>query len=523
MAQLIHELIDDSAWQTPSGLALRYADDNLDYQTLAGAVAHTGQALLDLGLERLDRVAVFMEKREEAVLAMFGAAAAGCVFVPVNPLFKPEQVLHILRDSGARVLVTTSARLESLEVVLVQCPDLRHVVHTGEEARIEGVHTAQWRGWHECGAGLAPHRCIESDLAALLYTSCASGKPKGVALSHRNLVAGAGSVARYLGNNRHDRILAALPLTLDLGLAQLTTAFACGAALVLMNQLLTRDIPEMVERERITGLAAVPSLWIQLAALDWRGRHPLRYICNSGGTLPAQTVSALRERMPRTAIYLMHGVAEAFHSTYLAPDEAVRRPASIGKAVPNAEVLVLAPDGRRCAPNEPGELVQRGPLVALGYWNDAARTAASFRPLVTGGALTHGETALWTGDMARMDEEGYLYLIGRQDDTIYTAGHRVSPTEVEEVAYAGGQVIEAAAVGVPHPVLGQAIVLVAVARSGVEISGAELLAACRASLPGYMLPALAEVRAALPRGAAGAVDRRQLAREFAGLFADAAP
>jgi acyl-CoA ligase (AMP-forming) (exosortase A-associated) len=522
MAQLIHELIDDSAWQTPSGLALRYADDEFDYQSLARAVRQTAQGLLALGLERLDRVAVFLEKREEAVLAMFGAAAAGCVFVPVNPLLKPDQVLHILRDSGARVLVTSAARLPALEPALAHCPDLRHVIHTGEAAGMAGLHTAPWHAWQD-GAGTAtPHRCIENDLAALLYTSCASGRPKGVALSHRNLVAGAASVTRYLGNNRHDRILAALPLSLDFGLAQATSAFASGATLVLMNQLLTRDIPDMVERERITGLAAVPSLWIQLAALDWRGRHPLRYLCSSGGALPLPALAALRERMPRTAICLMHGSAEAFHSTCLAPEEVAARPDSIGKAAPNAEVLVLAPDGRRCAANEPGELVQRGPLVALGYWNDAPRSAASFRQLAAGGGLALAETALWTGDIVRMDEEGYLYLVGRQDDTIHTAGYRVSPTELEEVAYATGLVEEVAAVGVPHPVLGQAIAMVAQARAGVDLGAPVLLAACRAKLPAYMLPAMAEVRASLPRSATGAIDRRRLAQELAGLFMDAA-
>ncbi len=525
MAQLLHDLILDTARQTPAGLALRYADNNMDYATLAASVAACADALLGLGLQRLDRVAVWLEKREEAVLAMFGAAAAGCAFVPVNPLLKPDQVAHILRDSGARVLVTSAARLAGLELVLGRCPDLRHVIHTGADApRLAGLEVQDWDGWLRRGGPHTPHACVETDMAALLYTSGSSGKPKGVVLSHRNLVAGAQSVAHYLGNNAHDRLLAVLPLSFDYGLSQLTSAFACGAGVVLMNQLLVRDIPEMVERERITALAAVPPLWIQLAALDWRGRHPLRYITSSGGTLPLPTVAALRERMPRTAIYLMYGLTEAFRSTYLAPEQLARRPDSIGKAVPNAEVMALAPDGRRCAPNEPGELVQRGPLVALGYWNDPVRTATCFRPLAAAPGMPLTETALWSGDTVRMDEEGYLYFIGRRDETIKTSGYRVSPTEVEEVVYATGLVSEAAAVGVPHPVLGQAIALLAVAREGCELAGAVLLAACRAKLPAYMLPALVDVRSeALPRNPNGKIDRRGIGADLSHLFANVAP
>lgn len=525
MAQLLHELISDTAWNTPAATALRYADNSMDYAALAAGVEATAQALLALGLERLDRVAVFLEKREEAVLAMFGAAAAGCVFVPVNPLLKPDQVAHILRDSGARLLVTSAARLSGLDLVLAGCPALRSVLVAGERApAMAGLALKRWSDCVGAAAGLPAHRVIESDVAALLYISGGSGMPKGVVLSHRNLVAGAESMARYLGTNRHDRILAALPFCSDDGLAQLTTAFASGAAVVLMNQLLVRDIPEMVERERISGLAAVPALWTQLAALDWRGRHPLRYLTSCGGTLPRETVAALRAQMPRTALHLMHGMTEGLRATALAPEQLAARPDSIGKALPNTEVMVLAPDGRPCAVNEPGELVQRGPTVSLGYWNDKERSAAHFRPVRGCPGLANGETAWWSGDLARVDEDGYVYLIGRRDDLIQTGGYRVSPSEIEEVVSATGLVSEVAVFGVPHPVLGQAVALVALAQPGCELDVSVLLAACRAKLPVYMLPVHAELRTeALARHADGRLDRRLVARAISGQFAEAAP
>jgi acyl-CoA synthetase (AMP-forming)/AMP-acid ligase II len=269
---------------------------------------------------------------------------------------------------------------------------------------------------------------------------------------------------------------------------------------VLSSPLLTRDIVETVQAERITGLAAVPSQWIQLAALDWRGCERLRYLSNSSGILPAETVLALRARLPGAAIYLMHGSADACRSTYLAPDQAALRPGSIGKAVPGAEVLVLAPDGRRCAANEPGELVQRGELVPGGYWNEGAPEPA-------------GQPALWSGDLVRMDDDGYLYYLGRGDTLIASGGHRISPREVEDVVRATGMAAELAVLGMPHPVLGHSVVLVARAQPGGELAGSVLQAACRAKLPPYMVPAQVQIwQSVLPRDGAGAIDRAALAR-----------
>lgn len=522
MAQLLHELITDAAWKTPAGLALRYLDNSLDYCQLAACVDGAAQALLSLGIGRGERVAVFMEKREEAVLAMFGTSAAGAAVVPVNPLLKPDQVAHILRDSGARMLVTTPVRRAALDPLLLRCPELRCVLQTGPDgAALLGLAVFSWEASMRSGALLEPHRCIDSDMAALLYTSCSSGKPKGVVLSHRNLLAGTDSVMRYLGNTAQDRILAALPLSFGYGFSQLTTAFASGAAVVLMNHGPAHDILDMAERERITGLASVPSLWTRLAELDWTARHALRYITSSGGAMPGPTLEALRRKLPATRVHLMYGLTEAFRSTCLAPEQLERRPGSIGKAVPNAEVLVLRPDGSRCGPGEPGELVHRGPLVALGYWNDAARTAEVFRPLVPCSGAPRTEMALWSGDMVRMDDEGFLYFLGRTDDQIKSSGYRISPTEIEEVVYATGLVREAAAVGVPHPVLGQAIALLVVPAAGHQLESEQLLAACRAKLPAYMLPALVDFRTrALPRNQNGSLDRRLLAAELAHLFAE---
>ena len=520
--KLLHDLIAASAHARPDHVALYAGGERRTYAELATAVRRVADGLAALGVARRDRVAIFLPKCFETVEAMFGASAAGAVFVPVNPVLKAPQVAHILRDSGARVLITSSGRAAMLAGELETCPELRHVVLTdaGGEERVGRIEPASWRQLLESPPA-AHARSIDADLATILYTSGSTGRPKGVVLSQRNMVCGAESVSHYLENRPSDRILAVLPFSFDYGFSQLSTAFLTGAGVALMEYLLPRDIVAALARHEITGLAAVPPLWIQLATLDWPAAVPqrLRYITNSGGAMPTATLAKLREKLPSTSVFLMYGLTEAFRSTYLDPSQVDVRPTSMGKAIPNAEIVVVRPDGTPCDANEPGELVHRGALVSLGYWNDPAKTAERFKPAPARPAeLTVPELAVWSGDTVMRDEEGYLYFIGRRDEMIKTSGYRVSPTEVEEVVYASGLVAEAVVVGAPHPVLGKAIVVIGVAVNRFDKSSDELLAACRKALPSYMVPAHVEWRDALPRNANGKIDRPALAAAVATLY-----
>ena len=528
MSDLIHDFIFSTASRTPHAEALVYGARRLDYAELARTVRGAADALLAAGLARGERVAVYLEKNIENVAAMFGAAAAGGVFVPVNPLLKPEQVAYIMADCNVRVLVTSADRLRLLAPSLALCPDLRLVIATGAlpEAGAVPVPVLGWDSAMAAPAAVvAAHRVIDTDMAAILYTSGSTGKPKGVVLSHRNMVAGAVSVSTYLENTAADRLLAVLPLSFDYGLSQLTTAFRVGATAVLINHLLPRDILKAVVAENITGLAAVPPLWLQVAGLDWPADCTLRYLTNSGGAMQRPTLDALRRALPNARPFLMYGLTEAFRSTYLPPDELDRRPDSMGKAIPNAEVMVLRPDGTECEAGEPGELVHRGALVSLGYWNDTAKTAERFKPFVSvHGGLTLTEMAVWSGDTVRKDEQGFLYFISRNDEMIKTSGYRVSPSEVEEVVYAREQVAEAAAIGAAHPTLGQAIVVIALAKPGLTLTAAELLAACKPHLPAYMLPQKIVIAdASLPRNPNGKIDRKLLSLQFEHCFTEQTP
>ncbi|HRP24611.1 acyl-CoA ligase (AMP-forming), exosortase A system-associated [Thauera sp.] len=522
-SHLLHHLVSATAAQDAARIALVSGGSPMSYGALQAGVDAFAAGLVALGLARGERVGLYLDKRPEFVVAAFGCSAAGGVFVPVNPILKAEQVDHIVHDCSVRVLVTTPERLATLAATLAGCHDLRHVVLVGrctERPRLDGASVHLWDEVLQAPAR-AGHRVIDADMAAILYTSGSTGRPKGVVLSHRNMVAGARSVASYLSNHAGDTLLAALPLSFDAGLSQLTTAFHAGARVVLLNYLLPRDVLKAVERERVTGLTAVPPLWIQLAQLEWPATvtEHLRYIANTGGRMPLDTLGRLRSQLPRTRPFLMYGLTEAFRATYLAPEEIDRRPDSIGKAIPDAEVLVLREDGSECAPNEPGELVQRGALVAMGYWNDAERTAERFRPLPAHApgreaGLVLPEIAVFSGDTVRRDEEGFLYFIGRRDEMIKTSGYRVSPTEVEEILYATGLVGECVAFGLPHPALGQSIAVIATPLPGATLDTAALLAECRARMPAYMVPTRIEVRdGPLPRNPNGKLDRKALAAE----------
>jgi acyl-CoA ligase (AMP-forming) (exosortase A-associated) len=528
---LLHDLLLQGARRFPNDPALLFKQESISYSTLGSTVSSVASGLLNIGLARGGRVGVYLPKRPETVAGMFGITLAGGVFVPINPLLKDDQVGHILRDCDVQILITSEDRIPQLRGSLAESSALRTVVvvRASDESPlgVEDARIISWESLLDEHPKKEFHRTIDEDLAAIFYTSGSTGKPKGVMLSHRNMVAGAQSVAQYLDNRSADRLLAVLPFSFDYGFSQLSTAFLVGASVALIDYLFPRDVVSAVDKFGITGLAGVPPLWNQLARLEWPDgvKNTLRYITNSGGAMPRTTLDELRASLPSTKFYLMYGLTEAFRSTYLPPEDIDQRPDSIGKAIPNAEVVVLREDGTQCDAGEPGELVHRGVMVSLGYWNDPVKTAERFRVLPPQDpGMVHREIAVWSGDTVMRDADGYLYFVGRRDEMIKTSGYRVSPAEIEEVVYATGLVTEAIAIAASHPALGQGIVLIFVpaADTGdVAATADELLNHCRERLPNYMVPGHIEGRKSIPRNPNGKIDRAMIHREFASVFESA--
>lgn len=455
-------------------------------------------------------MAIWLDKSWEETASIFGVSMADAVFVPVNALLKPLQVMHILGDCGVRVLITTRARWAQLADVRGGLPALRPLFTDGEEALYAATRPFS-----------PPERCIGEDLAAILYTSGSTGRPKGVMLSHRNLLAGSRIVSTYLGIRHEERILSVLPFSFDYGLNQLITAVEHGATVVLLTFRFGDQIVRALADEQCTALAGVPTVWAVLTgAAPSLPRTPLphlRYLTNSGGAVPSETVKKIRALLPHVDLVLMYGLTEAFRSTFLPAHEVDRRPTSMGKAIPETEVFVYNPEtGKRCVAGEQGILLHRGPTVSLGYWNRPEESAHALRRNPLYGEHEGADTVCWSGDLVTMDEDGFLYFVGRDDAMIKSGGYRISPTEVEEVLMATRALAQAAVVGVPDSTLGERVHAIVVAAPDAAADRDGLLAHAVKQLPAHMVPRDVEYVAELPRSPNGKVDYKRLKAERSG-------
>ncbi len=514
----LYHLLANSAERRPEQIGIVDGERQESYAELACRSARLAGALQENGLRRGDRVAVCLDKSWEAVVSLLAVAQAGGVFVPVSPLLKERQIAHIMGNCGVRLLVADAGKVDGLALP----PVAATFVHgePGQALTWSGA-TIPLSESMKAGPEMAGTPAIETDLGAIIYTSGSTGLPKGIMLSHRNLVAGAQIVSTYLENSAEDRVLSVLPLNFDYGLNQLTTMLRVGGTLVLQRSLLPGDILRSLRQEAITGLAGVPPVWtLLLQARRGLEREPLqhmRYITNSGGMIPAPHLEELRRLLPGIRIYLMYGLTEAFRSTYLPPEDLDKGPACIGKAIPNTDVWVVNERGEECAPEETGELVHRGPTVALGYWGDEEKTRSAYRPNpFAQPELRQHDTVVYSGDLVWRDQEGFLHFVGRRDELIKTEGYRVSPQEVEDLLCSLPRVREAAAFGVPDAALGQRIVAYVAMEAGAAGDAEALRGLCAERAPHYLVPKEVRLVSELPRGATGKIDRSALKHANAG-------
>ena len=510
---LVQDFLHASVERTPSRVALICDGQRLTYAQIEDMANRLAQALRAHGVKRGDRVAIHLGNGVEAAVSIFAVLKAGAAFVVINHSTKPDKRFYILNNCRAAALVldARNAAPGELEALRRSVPSLKCIVISGEGA-FEAINgCAGHLGFDAIQKEFLSARPspvnIDLDLACLIYTSGSTGEPKGVMSDHDNVVFAAGSIIRYLQNTDGDVILSALPLSFDYGLYQLLMTFQFGGTLILENSFsFPALILKRIEQERVTGFPVVPTMVAMLLKMDLSSfdLSSLRYITNTAAALPPSHVQELRRKFPHVKLYSMYGLTETKRTLYLPPEQLDKRPGSVGIAIPGTEVWIEDEGGNRLGPNAVGELVVRGRHVMRGYWETPEATAQRFRP----GPLP-GERLCYTGDLFRMDEEGYMYFVGRKDDIIKSRGEKVAPKEVENVLYALKGVVEAAVVGIPDPIYGQAIKAVIVA-NGVKLTAATVLAHCAAHLEDHMVPKHVEFRQELPKTSTGKIKKTDL-------------
>jgi amino acid adenylation domain-containing protein len=503
----VEQLLRHSALRFGTKSALVTGARRTTYHELDRSTDRLAGFLRSRGVARGDRVIVFMDNSYEAVVAIFAALKAGAVVSPVNPSTKQDKLAFIINNCRAAAVVTQSNVLPVVFSAQAEAPSVILTVVAGGEPAVRGGRVVSFDEALAEDLPAPSDAGISIDLAMLIYTSGSTGFPKGVMMTHDNVIAAATSITTYLENTADDIILNVLPVSFDYGLYQILMAVRCGATLVLERSFaFPQVIIDRLRAENVTGFPIVPT--IAAIILQMRDLRPgslpaLRYLTNTAAALPPAHILRLQELFPGTRIFSMYGLTECKRCTYLPPDQLAVRPGSVGIAIPNTEAMVVDDEGAVVPPGVTGELVIRGPHVMKGYWENPEATGRALRP-----GLNPWEKVLYTGDLFRQDQEGYLYFVGRKDDIIKTRGEKVSPKEVENVLYGLAGIREAAVVGVPDPILGFAIKAVVAVSPEATLTEKDVLRHCAAHLEDFMVPKLVEFRDALPKTDSGKINRR---------------
>jgi amino acid adenylation domain-containing protein len=507
---LLHHLLDDTVRRLPAKTALSCEGVPCTYREIDARVDQLARLLKARGVRRGDRVTLFLDNGLEMIAGIYATLRIGGVFVPVNPLTKAHKLAYLLNDMGASALVTQGVLRATWREALAS----NGSVHTGLVVDAVPGDVSE-----RCLPYPAPQEridgpavepsVIDQDLAAIIYTSGSTGDPKGVMLSHLNMVSAARSITTYLGLRESDVIACALPLAFDYGLYQVLMAFNVGARLSLERSFaFPVQVLERMVSERVTVFPGVPtmfSLLMNLKGVDRFDLCALRMITNTAAALSEEHIRRLRAMFPQAVLFSMYGLTECKRVTYLPPEQLDVRPTSVGRGMPNEEVWLVDESGQRLPNGSTGELVIRGSNVMRGYWQKPFETAQRLKP-----GLLPGEVLLHSGDLFRTDEEGWLYFVARKDDIIKSRGEKVSPREVENAIYCLEGVMDAAVVGVPDDLLGEAIKAFVVIKDGHSLNERDVVRHCLRRLENFMAPKYVEFVRELPQTDTGKIKKTAL-------------
>ncbi|MBI5493965.1 MAG: AMP-binding protein [Deltaproteobacteria bacterium] len=513
---LLHDYLADAAQRYPEKVALVCGDQRVRYGELDQRANALASALVGRGVARGDRVVIFGDNLPETALSFWAVLKANAVVSIVNPLTRPDKLAYLLNDCRATALIADAHLGRVFVHAAARAPSLRAVVAFGR-----GVHTPAMKALPgfsalesilagSSGAVCPTRRTLDVDLASLIYTSGTTGEPKGVMLTHRNMLTAATSISSYLEVAHDEVILGVLPLAFDYGLYQMIMAFREGARLVLERSFaFPTQVLNRVVQEGVTGFPGVPTIFAMLAEMTSLSEYDfsrIRYVTNTAAALPVKHIRMLQGLFPKARIYSMYGLTECKRCTYLPPDDINRKPTSVGVAIPNTELWLVDENDRKLGPNKVGQLVVRGATVMRGYWEKPEETARKLRP----GPLP-GEQVLYTGDLCRMDDDGYLYFVARMDDIIKTCGEKVAPKEVEHAIMDISGVREAAVIGIPDDVLGQAVKAFVVLERGARLDEHVIIRECQRRLERFLVPKLVTFVPELPKTDTGKVTKAGLA------------
>ena len=507
---LVHRFLEDSASRQPDSVALLEGNRTIKYGELDRLANRFANLLREAGVARHDRVAIALDNSIEMVAAYLGTMKAGAVAVPLPAGPRSDRLAHAVADCSpaAAVIDRATALTVHAEHPLASV----NAVFVSGRSKPDQSLAGNFRPLHEGLAAASEEpsgvRCIDLDLAAIIYTSGSTGTPRGVMLTHCNIVANTRSIVAYLHLTASDRVMCVLPFYYVYGLSLLHTHLAVGASTVIDNRFaFPNTVLQAMLTHEVTGFAGVPStfaLLLQRSNIDEVSFTKLRYITQAGGNMPTAHLREWLRRGPNVPFYVMYGATEASaRLTYLEPDKLVDKMGSIGQAIPSVEIVVRTDDGRVAAQGEAGELVARGANISIGYWNDGEETARKFDAF-----------GYRTGDLGYMDEDGYLFLVGRRHDMIKVGAHRVGPMEIEQVLHEYSGVHEAAVVGAPHDVLGEAPLAFVVVADRATADAEAIRNFCKARLAAYKVPVRITFRDQLPKLAgSNKVDRVLLRRK----------
>ena len=514
---LLNDFLERSAELSPNKIALIYEGRYLTFLKIDNAANSLGNALIAEGLQRQDRVAIYLGNSIESVVSLFGILKAGGIFLVINSQVKVKKLEYILNDCQARVLITDTGHLTKVSRIMTWCPNLELIILIDYDKANPLLDLSSRSKLLSYGTIMERYpttrpsrRCLDIDLASLIYTSGTTGNPKGVMLTHLNMVSAANSIIQYLENTSSDIIIDVLPLSFDYGLYQVLMAFKFSGTVILERSFTyPYQIIDLVIKYKVTGWPLVPTIVAILLTLNKLDKYDfshLRYITSTAQALPPHHITRLRQIFPRVKIYSMYGLTECKRVSYLPPEELDRIPSSVGKAIPNTEVYIVDEEGKEITEaRKAGELVVRGSNIMRGYWNLPEETAKALRP-----GRYPGEKVLYTGDLFKKDEEGYLYFIGRKDNMFKTAGELVSPTEIENVLCECEDIVEAAIIGVDDEILGQTIKAFIVPKRDSQLTENDIIRFCSERLESFLVPQYVVFKRSLPKTSTGKVRKSDL-------------